>query len=219
MNKEKIIEKAKELCKELTKTYDESHNYDHHLRVYENVKKIINSLIEENEIKENEIKENEIEEIKIICSIASLLHDTIDHKYKETYEYNKNKLEEFLSQFEFSNKVKLIINNMSYSKELKEGLPKFDEKLLLMRNIVSDSDKLDALGKIGLIRCEEYTKMVLRKNNNSEVVNSEVVNSEVVKHYNEKLISLDNYIITKKGKELAVPLKEEMSIFIEKYNH
>ena len=68
----------------------------------------------------------------------------------------------------------------------------------ILRNIVSDADKIEALGEVGLERCFIYT----REKNDSYT--DEEVLADVRKHCEEKLLILrDKYIRTDPGKQLA----------------
>ncbi|KAK3240629.1 hypothetical protein CYMTET_49540 [Cymbomonas tetramitiformis] len=52
-----------------------------------------------------------------------------------------------------------IIDNVSYSKEVKRGLDTFDsESALAARNVVSDADKIEAIGVKGLERCADFAR-------------------------------------------------------------
>ncbi|KAJ1431264.1 hypothetical protein B484DRAFT_347321, partial [Ochromonadaceae sp. CCMP2298] len=151
---------------------------------------------------------------KLVASVA-LLHDVSDHKYDPEGKM-MGKMREILSSFFSSEEVQLvmdIIERMSYSKENKailKGLPlDWEEKLgpqgCLVRDIVSDADKLEAIGLIGVERCLEYTKETNPGFDERQCV------EQLVAHSKEKLFRLkDEFIRTAPGKELAAPLHEEM---------
>ena len=52
-----------------------------------------------------------------------------------------------------------ICENISYSKEKKGLLECLDYPISFLRNIVSDADKLDAIGYDGIERCRMYTQV------------------------------------------------------------
>lgn len=85
---------------------------------------------------------------------ATLLHDTIDHKYTNNLNEKISKLNNFLIQRnKYTKYVEWIINNISYSKEFKSGYPiHIDTRVNLARDIVSDADKLEAIGQIQELR-------------------------------------------------------------------
>jgi len=137
---------------------------------------------------------------------AALLHDVLDHKYIESAEANRPELEAFLTKHGGLHVVMNIIDTVSYSKEKKSReantIPPFahlDEPVLTYRHIVSDADKIDALGPIGLKRCIQYT---LESQSNH---NPELVVQKVLLHLQEKLLTLlpDYYIRTSGGRALA----------------
>ena len=71
-------------------------------------------------------------------------------------------------------------------------MEKLEEPYQTYRNIISDADKLEALGEVGLRRCMQF---------------SEAHNGNVIEHCHEKLLKLlpDGFIRTNAGKKLAVP--------------
>lgn len=183
------------LCCNLTSEYDESHDYNHHIVVFENAARILNKYLE---IENNNTNVDRL--IKIITYVT-LLHDTIDHKYPNNIQNKIEKLNLLLQTLvptEFDN-IKWIIDNISFSKEVKNGRPKhLNPIILLARDICSDADKIDAIGLNGLKRCWQYTK---GKNKNLSIVE---IKQKVIEHCHEKLLLLkDYYIHTSFGKELA----------------
>ena len=101
---------------------------------------------------------------KVLIS-ASLLHDVFDHKYASSKESSDGMdvICAFLKELKFSEPevdgVIKICENVSYSKEKKGKLEKLETPIDLLRNIVSDADKLDAIGYAGIERCRTYQKV------------------------------------------------------------
>lgn len=97
-----------------------------------------------------------------------------------------------------------IIDRISYSKEVKmikannlDWKCVLGVKGLIVRNIVSDADKLEAIGKIGLDRCIEYTKTKYFEKH-SEKIPKNVLKVMVNNYADEKLKTLkDHFIRTK----------------------
>jgi uncharacterized protein len=82
---------------------------------------------------------------------------------------------------------------------------------MLIRNIVSDADKIDALGKIGIERCFQYSKAT-----NSDLSDEDYIKN-VIKHCDEKLLLLlPKYIKTEIGKMIAKPLHDEIQDWYNK---
>ena len=196
------------LCSECTKNYDNSHGYDHHIKVFQNCIEILEDIIH------TIPSQNNKDFLLKLITFSSLLHDTIDHKYQNN---NREILEKFLSEklnSEEFNYVFWIIDNISYSKEVKNGYPvHINELVQLARNIVSDADKLEAIGIIGIERCKEYTE------SKNPTADKDTITNLVIQHYHEKLKTLDNYIHTDKGRNLAIPRMLEMHRYMNtEYN-
>lgn len=186
---------------------DESHGYEHMKKVMDNAIEIFSA---EYDIKQNEEMLNDI-------ILVAMLHDVADHKYDKDNSLNKQ-VYDFLENN--SDKPKLlmdIIERIAYSKEeknKKSNTPQDWNDILgeygcQIRNIVSDADKLQALGKIGFERCVEYSRYNYREKNNKEIT-PELLKQNVIAHANDKLLRLkDEFIYTKTGKEMAIPLHDE----------
>ena len=74
---------------------------------------------------------------------------------------------------------------------------------------MSDADKLEALGTVGIDRCVEYTRVMNQDKSQAEQ------NRLVVKHADEKLLILHKYFYTTTGKAMAHTLTEEMTPIID----
>lgn len=203
-----MLKEIIEFVKEETKTYDSSHDVKHAIKVMDNVNKIKNDIALDN------LHENEYFNPTKVILLSALLHDVCDHKYdmkNEKYSKMINKIKEYCNDKE-TEIVLDIINNISFSKQ-KKGVSKNLGKYEILKDIVSDADKLEALGKVGLERCIEFTKNKVVKNGDKK----EIINN-VVKHCEDKLLILkDKYIKTKNGKKLAIPLHNEILKFYEEH--
>ncbi|CAJ1033339.1 hypothetical protein, conserved [Leishmania lindenbergi] len=144
------------------------------------------------------------------------------------------------------------LDAISYSKEVKLGMRWFLPALsdgveaaakssswVAVRDYVSDSDKLEAIGDEGLLRCYEYTcaqhravalaqltSNSLRPSNEAaapQAISVErqleaVLLREVVVHFHEKLNHLlPVFIVTSSGKHLGIPRAAEMTALLEKW--
>lgn len=192
------------LCNELTAEYDESHDVNHHIDVFFHSINIYLDL------------KHTIENIELILPhilYASLLHDTIDYKYPKDLAQKQKRIEEYLEN-NMDDKwldVKWIIDNMSYSKEAKYGYPIHNNNMIqLARDIVSDADKLEAIGEIGIVRCTQFGKVLHPNASNEEILKL------VVQHCHDKLLKLkDEYIRTEPGKRMAEPLHNIIVDFVK----
>jgi len=145
---------------------------------------------------------------------AAWLHDIADHKY----DYDGT-LEQRLDEFGTANisnytDIKQVIKYVSYSTEHKAilaGTP-LDFKQILgdyysnIRDIVSDADKLESIGKKGITRSLEYNRDA-----NPSYTHAQVI-AEVCKIYDEKLVKLaTEFIRTPTARALAQKEHEEMA--------
>jgi HD superfamily phosphodiesterase len=156
---------------------------------------------------------------RMVCAAAQF-HDIADHKYVQ--DPNSKGIEEELRKH-FSDKASAslmnVIDAVSFSKERKAreaaGTPEtpqsFVEKLgkvgSLLRDIISDADKLEAIGSIGVQRCLQYTKESTLKKTGSEPTPEQLV-LDLVQHGEEKLFIMlkHQYIRTSAGRAFAEPL-------------
>jgi len=150
---------------------------------------------------------------------AAWLHDIADHKY----DYDGT-LEQRLDEFGTANisnyaDIKQVIKYVSYSTENKAilaGTPLDYDSLLtpyyaLVRHIVSDADKLQAIGKIGITRALTYTREA-----NPSYTEEQVI-AEVRKHADEKLLRLaPEFMRTHTARALAQKEHEEMLVELQK---
>jgi len=169
-----------------TGDFDESHNLFHAMSVYHNALDIV----------KHDYKHRGLDE-KVLM-YACLLHDVCDHKYEHsvTKEERNKFIEEQLVLPERAQCVIDVIENISYSQEAKGLRKTLPYPQRFYQDIVSDADKLEALGQVGLDRCIAFT-----------LARGGQVPQEVVEHSHEKLLKLkDNFIRTMRGKELAEPL-------------
>jgi len=193
MNYQDLTERLSKFVFETCKHRDESHGHDH-MKTVANISSIIVSYLP-----------NISDKQKSLIIICAWLHDVNDHKYG-------NENEEVLNHFlelnfsEYKTLILDIIKRVSFSFEKKHGREDWLDILgddgLLVRNIVSDADKIDA---INIDRCYLYEKM------KSPLFNDKEIWIKVIQHYNEKLILLkDHYLFTNTAKTIAEPLHDKM---------
>lgn len=178
-----------------TKHFDDSHNFEHAIKVYNNAM----------------IISKDTNYDKTIIMYAALLHDVCDHKYPESIPFED--LVKFIRD-NIPTKADIVIdliNNVSFSKEVANKRAKFEEPYNTILDIISDADRLEALGEIGITRCIEYTRAKNPSKTDKEIMKL------VIDHCHEKLLRLytDNYIKTKIGRELAKPLHVYIENFIK----
>ena len=183
---------------------DESHGYEHMKTVAEIAIQLINYDFRDRRQYKNLI---------IDSMTAAWLHDIADHKYDKD-----GTLQNLLDEFGEKNiinyrDIKQVIKYVSYSSENKAilaGAPLDYDKLLtpyyaLVRHIVSDADKLEAIGKKGVIRALTYTRHA-----NPTFTEEELI-ADVRKHAREKLLRLaSEFIRTPSARIIAQKKTVEM---------
>jgi len=151
---------------------------------------------------------------------AAWLHDIADHKYD-----HDGTLQQTLDDFGYKHisnyqDIKKVIKYVSYSSENKAilaGTPLDYDTLLtpyyaLVRHIVSDADKLEAIGQIGITRALEYTRDA-----NPAYTEQQVI-ADVCKHANEKLLRLSTeFIRTPTARALAQQRHQEMAQWVTRH--
>jgi len=165
------------------------------------------------------INSEDIPSCRRIVVAAAQFHDIADHKYcvdpKEEFALMSQELSIMGFTDDEISSVILICDSVSYSKETRHGIdysifdkssPKYGR---LIRDIVSDADKLEAIGMVGIKRCWMYSK---EKNNLMDETN---VQNEVTKHLKNRLLGLyPGYFRTEVGLRMAKPLHDELVEYI-----
>ena len=108
-------------------------------------------------------------------------------------------------------------------KEKKNGKRWFEKVLpfewVVVRDIVSDADKLYAIGIEGMTRCWIYGMELMAKAGNPPEMTPAWNTKRVIEHADEKLLLLkDEYIVTESGKFLAEPRHQDMLDKLAKWN-
>ena len=189
---------------------DESHGHAHMKAVAEMTSHIISEDYSDRRQYKHLIQD---------AATAAWLHDIADHKYD-----HDGTLEQRLDEFGHKNisnytDIKQVIKYVSYSTENKAILAgtllDYDSLLTpyyaLVRHIVSDADKLQAIGKIGITRALTYTRDA-----NPTYTEAQVI-ADVRKHADEKLLRLaTEFIRTPTARALARKEHEDMIIELHK---
>ena len=159
-------------------------------------------------------------------SASALLHDVCDHKYKISETFEEAFHEFILNDVCHGNKgaadiISIIIEFVSYSKEKKGFLKQANlpVPIMTLRDVVSDADKLEALGEMGIQRCIEYTKTIMEQKSINDSVYLDLVMKGVAQHCDEKLLHLlPEYIRTPGGKEMGKPLHDYVAKWKESHS-
>lgn len=190
------IQKVEQVASELVSNNDQSHDSNHLEQVWCNCLKIA-----------------EFEQIKdpfnlLMLYFGTKFHELFDTKFNYD-ETNYNKVVALFQNYisvEHSLILIEIIKTISYKKEKEFGygslITKIPSEFILIRNIISDSDKIEAL----------YVDRAFQYATHLGVNN---VKEEVVSHCHDKLLKLkDNFIRTEFGKVLATPLHDDLWNFV-----
>lgn len=191
--------------KEFYKGRDKSHDWYHVKNVYHNAMVISGWFL---------LTEEELDIIRISC----LSHDIWDSKYVKTDEKINEKKKMFCKLLNSYNYNNIIINNIldivdtiSFSKEKEFKNNNLSDKLVLLRNIVSDADKLESLGIHGIERMIDY---------NLNNCNSKNIKEDITDCYNNRILEIinNNYLKTDYGKHIGfVKFKEMESIILDSF--
>jgi len=177
---------------EVTKIFDDSHNVTHAQAVTKTTHEIMQSFSTPYD--------------EHFVTMIAMLHDVCDHKYPESIK--RSDLSDFIKLHMSDEQAKyadLIIDNVSYSKESKGLRVILPEPYNTYLTALSDADRLEAIGKIGIDRCETFTREHGGK-----------VPEDVIKHCHEKLLRLlpDGFIKTPYARKLAEPLHQEIVDYV-----
>lgn len=207
----RLFYSIRRFVKDICSGRDSSHGYDHMFQVAFGAVKLVLCDTFHGDF-------HGLINIRLIVIVA-LLHDVADYKY-DTDGTLESKMKSFL-MIKFNSesvvdKIMKIISRISYSKEInmreKNNRVDWLEVLgidgLIIRNYVSDADKLESLGPIGHERSKKY---------NSHALTSKGLNAteaEIFKEVNNimmsKLIGLNDYIYSQTAKKWAKELIIEM---------
>ena len=160
--------------KENTKIFDESHDWRHAIKVACNSMQICWL---------DKIYNDKAKHILYL----SLLHDVCDHKYKDSIP--REMLTEYIAtHLEDYREIDEMIEQISFSKQ------KSFDRVNPVLEVVRDGDRIEAIGQIGIERCETFVKS-----------RNGVIPDDVIVHCYEKLLRLypEGYIVTDGGKTIA----------------
>jgi uncharacterized protein len=194
LTKEEIINITEEFAKNYMKRYDDSHSFEHALRV----KNMATRLA---------IAENLNDEQIFIIQLAALTHDVNDSKYNNNSEDTQENILRGLFNNLINDKILLenIINtacNVSLSIELAN---KNNIKSIEL-DCVRDADRIDSLGAIGISRYFTYG-----------IVKRQSDISSIIENIENRTNILMNNISTNMGKKISSEKYKIIRMFIEDY--
>lgn len=184
--------------------YDNSHDYQHILRVLSNA----NLILQHESIAHPDTQYNTTH-----LFLAALLHDVGDHKYAKPGESAPSQIATVLHASGASEAtttaVQTIAANVSYTHETRD--PEAVRAALLRYPelaVVQDADRLDAIGTVGIARCFSFGAAKF----------PEQEMGRAVAHFGEKLYRLEGLMKTQAGREMARKRTQVVRDFEREWN-
>ena len=209
MDNSDIVHKTILFVQEKLENAEGGHDWFHIERVYKN------ALL---------IAENEVCDINVV-KLGALLHDIADSKFHDGDEAIGPKIAREFLESENADEVTIqhvinIIENLSFKGGNAEKT--FSSVEL---DIVQDSDRLDAMGAIGIARTFNYGGFKNRPLYNPNIApnlhmsKEEYKNSEAptINHFYEKLLLLKDKMNTETGKKIAQERHQFMINFLSQF--
>lgn len=202
-----LIAEATAYAKDWMSKYDASHDWSHVQRV---LNMALRLMREERAATGNAQLYDET-----VVTLAALLHDVGDRKYIDPWSKVDPRfmVQDFLTKKgatgALPQDVQIIINNVSYSKEVANPasvgrcLEKHPELA-----VVQDADRLDALGSVGIARCFTYSAV---KGDQKDSINDSIA------HLESKLLKLEGMMKTQSGRVEAQKRTKVIRDFISQW--
>ena len=174
------------------------HDFEHIKRVYANICKLLKEEKNANEF---------------ICRMSALLHDVDDHKMNTDGKVAERFLQSLNIDKSTIQTILETIDAISFSKS--GANPNF--KTLEMK-LLSDADKLDAMGAIGICRALSFS--VSRNQplfNENEQPSPENNKKHMINHFFEKLLLLKGAMQTEVGRKEAEKRHQFMVEFLQQF--
>jgi len=220
MDRQKIIEKTEYFVKETLSKDSTGHDWWHVHRVRNLAKRI--ARYEDADI--------------FIVELAALLHDIGDYKFFEgDEEAGEAKIREWLSSLKISptliNRIVDITSKISFMYTLPDkgkekgkkdsAIPTLSKELMA----VTDADRLDAMGAIGIARAFTYGGFFNRPIYDPALKPSKSITKEEYKtteapsinHFYEKLLNLKDMMYTKLGRKMAKRRHRFLNLYLKQF--
>jgi uncharacterized protein len=168
----------------------------------------------------------EIEKADVfIVELAALLHDIADWKYNDGDEYAGGKAaRSLLTEYSLPDQVITLVVDIVDSLSFK-GAGVDTTMKTIEGQIVQDSDRLDAIGAIGIARTFAYGGMKGRSIYDPEIKpflhdsfeTYKKSDSPTINHFHEKLLLLKDRMNTQTAKEIAIERHQFMEQFLSQF--
>ncbi|KAI8333154.1 hypothetical protein BC941DRAFT_358188 [Chlamydoabsidia padenii] len=224
-----IINVTKKMVSDYMKSFDPSHDVHHIERVRGLAMVLAQDYLDRGEQLDLEIVE-----------LAALCHDVGDAKYYQGDIKGGDIVSSFLTEQGYDTEraawVARIVDHVGFRKELAWNDTKDDPSEVDWRNhclelhVVQDSDKLDAIGAFGIMRCCAYSgktnvalydpsldpiRNITKEQYEAQAANK---NGSAINHFHEKLLRLSSMLRTPKGKEMGKQRHDFMEFFLKQIN-
>lgn len=160
----------------------------------------------------------------LTIKLASILHDTVDHKLTDVdqaIQHLTSFLHKLILPEQQQQHILHIIQHMSYNNGNNNSIA-----LSIEGQIVRDSDRLDALGAIGIARTFQFAgyfgEPMWVENDTQSIDHTTLAHYDnwspsAVKHFYEKLFKLKDLMHTSTAKQLAEQRHQFMRQFINQF--
>lgn len=193
-----IMNKWMDEIKKIYASYGSGHDFDHIERVVENAKTI-----------------NETEQAdQRLVNILALIHDIFDEKF-----YKGNNMDE-----DYYTLIEPLELTTEESEQLLLDLKQFgfkggfqQPKLSKIGQIVSDADRLDSIGAIGIARTMMYGDRLYDNNraySPPQSLSDYRVPRPILFHFYDKLLKIKDLMFTETGKQMAQARHEFMLVYL-----
>jgi len=220
MDRQEIINKTEYFVKETLEKDSTGHDWWHVHRVRNLAKQI--ALHEDADI--------------FIVELAALLHDIGDYKFFQGNEKaGEMKVREWLSSLEIPalliDKIVEITSQISFMHTLPDKGKRKDKKNSATPTVskelmaVTDADRLDAMGAIGIARAFTYGGFFNRPIYDPTIKPSKFITKEEYKttetpsinHFYEKLLKLKDMMYTKLGRKMAKKRHRFLNLYLKQF--
>jgi HD superfamily phosphodiesterase len=205
-------EKLDNLCLKYYIDRDPSHGIDHIMSVLDNLDLLLKSHIQPLSHLD-----------QTLARVSALLHDAYDPKYVEDPSNIKKTIRLDLLKFGLLDiEVDIIftvIKNVSFTREKtrrnKGNKIILNDRIMVIRNLVSDSDKLEAIGIDSITRMIQYREELGRRFEQEYILDK--IFTDVREQCRERcyILLTDNYIKTEKAREIAEKKIEKMKKIVD----
>lgn len=200
MERKLIINKIEDFVKASIRDYDSGHDWYH----IERVRNLSLTIAEEEKV-----------ESLFTVELAALLHDTGDSKFTKPGDCDaRESITELLINLGVEHglieEVVKVNRCISFSSKEKQS-----EKSIVFK-IVQDSDRLDAIGALGIARAFNYGGF----RNNAIYIPEEISNGNsksTIGHFHDKLLRLKDLMNTPTGSRIAEGRHKFLETFLEQF--